>query len=142
MSTIDSRSVDVSGLQANTVGDGLKVRLPPPVNPILWPGEGPLRGKRGLLDSSKPSALSRVGLLYWAREVCIACQMPWLVAGTSRCLTPSGAGAFRTALTTAGSAPTVPTFPALLAPSGVELGRGGVALDLMAPGRQARCNAP
>src|SRR5947208_3289233 len=27
-----------------TVGDGLKVRLPAPVNPILWPGEGPLRG--------------------------------------------------------------------------------------------------
>src|SRR5437763_8077152 len=138
MSTIDSRSVDVSGLQANTVGDGLKVRLPPPVNPILWPGEGPLRGKRGLLDSGKPSALSRVGLLYWAREVCIACQMRWFVAGMSRCLTPSGASAFRTALTTAGKAPTVPASPAPLAPNGLSLVGQGLLSTLMAQMSSAR----
>src|ERR1700693_331880 len=44
-----------------------------------------------------------------------------LVAGMSRLLTPSGASASTTALTIAGSAPTVPASPAPLAPSGLRL---------------------
>jgi hypothetical protein len=40
-----------------------------------------------------------------------ACQMRSLVAGMSRPLTPIGASASTTALTIAGSAPTVPASP-------------------------------
>src|SRR5882762_892482 len=56
-----------------------------------------------------------------ARASRIACQMRSLVAGMSRLLTPSGASAPTTALTIAGSAPTVPASPAPLATSGLRL---------------------
>src|SRR6266481_1691486 len=61
------------------------------------------------------------GLQGQARASRIACQMCSLVAGMSRPLTPSGASASTTALTIAGSAPTVPASPAPLAPSGLRL---------------------
>src|SRR3972149_5980798 len=57
----------------------------------------------------------------------MACQTRSLVAGMSRCRTPSGARAFMTALMTTGRAPTVPASPAPLAPRGVVAGgREGV----------------
>src|SRR5215467_6603802 len=56
-----------------------------------------------------------------ARASRIACQMCSLVAGMWRSFTPSGASASTTALTIAGSAPTVPASPAPLAPSGLRL---------------------
>src|SRR5712671_2973588 len=71
------------------------------------------KGRREMLEVSSIQAQARASR--------IACQMRSLVAGMSRLLTPSGASAPTTALTIAGSAPTVPASPAPLAPSGLRL---------------------
>src|SRR5829696_2618054 len=49
MTPIESRSDYRCSLVAQRphLRDELNVRLPPPVTPILWPGKGPLRGKKG-----------------------------------------------------------------------------------------------
>src|ERR1700756_5098489 len=58
------------------------------------------KGRREMLEVASIQAQARASR--------IACQMRSLVAGMSRLLTPSGASAPTTALTIAGSAPTVP----------------------------------
>src|ERR1700693_388720 len=85
-----------------------------------------------------PGPYRRVGLLYWAREVCIACQMRWLGAGMSWWVTQSGASAFMRALTMPGSAPTVPASTAPFAPNGLSFVGQGLLSTLIGPIASAR----
>jgi len=69
--------------------------------------------------------------------------MRWLVARHVEALDPSGLSASITALTIAGSAPTVPASPRALAPSGLRLvGTGLLVTDITASYRPAACSNP
>ena len=112
------------GASTQTAVGGLRVPIQfrPPCLQISLPR---LRGRAGwgysACNSAKPNQ---------PRAARIAAHTRSGVVGMSICVTPSGASASITALTTAGSAPTVPASPAPLAPKRVELGRARVALDL------------
>src|SRR6478609_2946995 len=103
----DGRALDGGGriTSANSISAALPANLPPPLA-----GEG--RVGYSARNSAKPNQ---------PRAARIAAHTRSGVVGISICLTPSGASASSTALTTAGRAPTVPASPAPLAPNGLSL---------------------
>src|SRR5436309_459690 len=100
-------------------------------------------GLMSLIRGRQPDRGLKLSLRYdsdqdYDRTDRTACQMRWLVVGISMWLTPSGASASITALTIAGSAPTVPASPAPLAPIGLSLVGHGLLSTLIAARSSAR----
>src|SRR5215472_6051448 len=96
--------------------EGQRVGRPADIDPVADEIAG------GEVDVARPPDKGFGAFFHeWLRASRIACQIRAGVAGISRLLTPSGDSASITALTIAGSAPTVPASPAPLAPSGLRL---------------------